>query len=127
MITSHKIIDLPISGAGCGIIDIHSDGVQLIVRLSDGEIDAGTILFDEVAAFRFRGEMHSLGYADGSYDTVVEIINSIWLSELIEIEPEQIHRTVRGSHHFAILLSNNGYLEVVAKSVFFQGTEGRIK
>lgn len=114
--TIRKIIDLPISGVGCGFIDIRSNGAELRVGISDGQIPAGTIFFDDVTAFRFRDEMHSLGYADGSYDTVVEIVDSEWVRELREIEPEQILGTVEGSRHFAVLLSSNGYLEVVAKS-----------
>lgn len=118
--TIRKAVDLPISGVGCGFIDIRSDGVQLSTGISDGQIPVGTMLFDDVTAFRFRDEMHSLGYADGSYDTVVEIVDSEWVRELLEIEPKQILGSVNGSRHFAVFLSNNGYLEVVAKSVRFQ-------
>ncbi len=115
--TVFKVIDLPISGAGCGLIDLRSDGVELRVAISNGDIPTGVIFFDNVTAFRFRDEMHSLGYADGSYDTVVEIVDSKWLKKLVEIEPVQIMGSVKGSRHFAVLLSSNGYLEVIAKSV----------
>ena len=118
--TVRKVIDLPISGVGCGFIDIRSDGVQLSVGISDGQIPAGTVLFDDVTAFRFRDEMHSRGFVGESYDTVVEVIDSDWVRELLEIEPEQILGSAEGSHHFVVLLSSNGYLEVVAKTVHLQ-------
>lgn len=112
-----KVVDLPISGVGCGEIKIESDGVALTVSLTDGELAAGRLSFDDVTAFRFRDEMHSRGFIQESYDTLVEILESDWLHELIEIEPKQILGSVEGSRHFAVLLSSNGYLEVIAKSV----------
>jgi hypothetical protein len=115
--TSQKLIDLPISGVGCGEIKIEADGVGLSVCLTDGEIAAGRLSFDEVTAFRFRDEMHSRGFVEESYDTLVEILDSDWLRDLLDNEPKQILGSVEGSHHFAVLLSSNGYLEVVAKSV----------
>lgn len=115
--TAQKVLDLPISGVGCGEIKIESDGVFIRVDLTDGEHNAGQLVFHDVTAFRFRDEMHSRGFIEDSYDTVVEISDSPWLSELIEIEPQQILGSVVGSRHFAVLLSSNGYLEVVAKTV----------
>lgn len=120
---ARKTLDLPISGVGCGFIDIRSDGVQLAVGISDGQVPVGTIRFDDVTAFRFRDEMHSRGFIGESYDTVVEVIDSDWLQELIAIEPNQILASVKGSRHFAVLLSSNGYLEVITKSVELQPTK----
>src|SRR5688572_24485928 len=109
--TVREIVNLPISGAGCGFIDIRSTGVHLSVGISDSHIPAGAISFNHVTAFRFRDEMHSLGYANGSYDTVVEIVDSEWHRQILEIEPERIHASATLSRHFAVFLSNNGYLE----------------
>jgi len=115
-----KVLDLPIGGAGCGDIQIASDGDSLTLTyqyFSGGQSHSRALQFDDVDAFRFHDEMRSRGFCPGSYDTVVEIRDSEWLAELIEKEPEQILGTTRGKRHFAVLLSNNGYLEVVATEV----------
>ena len=114
------VVNLPISGAGCGAIKLVTDGVEFEVEIFDGHRLAGKLLFDTVAAFRFRDEMHSLGYIQGSYDTVVEIEDSDWLKQILSIEPESILLTARRSKHFAVMLSSNGYLEVIARSVTFE-------
>ena len=92
----------------------------LEVEVFDGQRRAGRLVFDTVAAFRFRDEMHSLGYAEDSYDTVVEIEDSDWLKHILSIEPESILLTAKRSKHFAVMLSSNGYLEVIARSVSFE-------
>ena len=114
------VLNLPISGAGCGAIRLITDGVEFEVEVFDGQRRAGRLVFDTVAAFRFRDEMHSLGYAEDSYDTVVEIEDSDWLKHILSIEPESILLTAKRSKHFAVMLSSNGYLEVIARSVSFE-------
>ena len=94
---NRKIVDLPITGAGCGEIEIRSNGVDLTLRFSDGQMIAGTLVFDDVTAFRFRDEMHSLGFADGSYDSLIEIVDSAWYKELCDIEPDRLLSSVTGS------------------------------
>jgi hypothetical protein len=94
-----------------------SDGAGLTVHLRNGEVPAGELVFDGVTAFRFRNELHSLGFIPGSYDRLVEVIESDWLAELAAIEPTRISPSVKECHHFAVLLSNNGYLEVVSEAV----------
>jgi len=83
---------------------------------TDGMRPAGVLQFGDVTAFRFRDEMHSLGFANESYDCLVEVVESDWHKELCRIEPDHLLVTVKESKHFAVLLSSNGYLEVVAKS-----------
>lgn len=111
--------DLPIPGSGCGDIEIRSDGCDLSVEYTyhskeDGCDVVGSIIFSGVAAFRFRDEMHSAGFLQGSYDSLVEIVGSDWRQELSIIEPGGIWGSVENKKHFAVFFSSNGYLEVIA-------------
>jgi hypothetical protein len=117
------VVDLPLSGAGCGAIQVSTDGVDLEVSVYSGIRKIGKLSFDTVTAFRFRDEMHSLGFVEGSYDAVVEIAESEWLSQTLAIEPDAIHLTAKTSKHFAVMFSSNGYLEVIARSVGFEVVE----
>lgn len=108
------------SDAGCGAIRLLFEATDLLLEYEGhdegGEPIVGRLRFVSVIAFRYRDEMHSLGFAEGSYDSVLTFDDSAWLNELSGIEPRGISDVV-GRKHFAVLLSQNGYLEVVAERV----------
>ena len=112
-----KVIDLGVGPAGCGGVRISSSGVSLFVKLDyivARTASSETIVFTDVFAFRFRDELHSQGFCEQAYDTVVELVDSPWQKELLAIEPKGGLLTVAGKHHFAVLFSSCGYLEVIA-------------
>ncbi len=116
---SRLVRNLPIPGAGCGDIQVRSDGCQLLVEYEyhseeDRRDLIGAISFSGVAGFRFRDEMHGSGFAQESYDTLVEIVDSEWRREFLIIEPSGIWGSVKAKKHFAVFFSSNGYLEVIA-------------
>ena len=113
---AEKLVQLPISGSGCGDIRILSDGVELSVEYeyrADGADWVGAIHFSDCIAYRFHNEMHSKGYCSDGYDAIAEVKSSSWLAELIRDEPTGIRDAI-GKKHFAVFLSSNGYLEVIA-------------
>ena len=117
-----EIVNLPVSGAGCERISVtvSSSGLLLEFQYFPSDADGnrvGKLLFSGVAAYRFRKEMLSSGFENESYDAVVMVKDSKWLKSLIKIEPDQISSSVREKSHFAVLLSNNGYMEVIASEV----------
>ncbi|WP_395374721.1 hypothetical protein [Marinicella sp. W31] len=116
-----KLLELPISSSGCANVKVIASSAELLViygfnSRKDSSKLIGQILFDSVISYSFRNTMHSRGYADGSYDSLVEIESSDWMKWLLEIEPPMIGNTVAGKKHFAVFFSENGYLEVVADS-----------
>lgn len=111
-------IELPISVSGCGDIKIVFDGLTLVAEFEyrDSGVDyIGSIRFNDVLAHRFRNAMHSRGLDTGSYDSLVEISESLWLQQLREMAPDG-STDIEGKKHFAVFFSSNGYLEVVAQS-----------
>lgn len=115
-----KLLELPISGSGCANIRVIASSAELLVMYGfNSEKDSsrliGQILFDSVIAYSFRNTMHSEDYAEGSYDSLVEVSGSNWINWLLEIEPPMIGNTVANKKHFAMFFSENGYLEVVAE------------
>lgn len=115
-----RVLDLPVGGDGCGDVRFSGDSVSLVAEFEfrrNKEDRIGGIRFNDVVAHRFHDEMHSHGFSEFSYDTVVEIIDSPWMDALIRNEPTGLMSSASGKHHFAILLSNNGYLEVISESV----------
>ena len=111
-----KIVKLPISGSGCGSVKLTSLGVMLLIEFEyhqEGRDRIGSINFEGVTAYRFRDELHSLGYFKGSYDSLVEIQDSDWIKELLHIEPKGF-RGVGGKRHYALFLSSNGLFEIIA-------------
>ena len=100
----------------CGNSRLVSDGVELSLEYeyrADRTDWIGSIHFTNVMAYRFRNEMHSQGYCSESYNSVAEVKDSPWLAELIRNEPIGIHDAA-DKKHFAVFLSSNGYLEVIA-------------
>lgn len=121
-----KVVEiLPISGAGCGSIRISANSVYLDLEYEfeykDQNIThVGKIKFLSLMAFRFRDEMHGAGYVSGSYDSLVEIQGSEWVKELHKKEPDNLRISVSKLHHYAVFLSSNGYLEVIAEGIKFE-------
>ena len=118
-----KVFDLPIGQAGCQNISLSSDGIDLTVHYDfvlEGRIRSGTIHFDDVTAFQFVDERHGT-HVPGAYDAIVEVLPSDWISKLASKEPKVRLESVKNKRHFAVLLSSNGYLEVVAAGVRLSG------
>lgn len=114
-----KVFDLGVGGAGCSDIRISTIGVSLLAEvqyLVAGRTATETVVYSDVIAFRFRDEMHSQGFYEQAYDTVIEVFDSQWLHELAAIEPTGLLSGVAGKRHFATLFSNFGYLEVLAEN-----------
>jgi len=118
-----KIMDLPISGSGClwaRFVYGDTDGT-LEFCYSDqqtGNPSIGNLLFPHVMSFRFRDEMHSLGFSSESYESVAEVVDSKWLVEMENIEPKQILKLWK-RRHFAVFLTSCGYFEVIADDCEF--------
>jgi hypothetical protein len=105
--------------SGCGDIRVRYENLALVLDYefrATGNNQVGHLRFVDVVAFRFRDELHSSGFEKGSYDEIVELQKSEWLDQLRSIEPPGFG-SLSGKRHFAVLLSNNGYLEVVARDV----------
>jgi len=112
-----KIFQLPIPQSGCGNVRFCFSGLDGLLEFEfrkNGSDYIGGIQFNRIAAFRFRDEMRSDGYADESYESVIEVLDSDWKKELKKIEPPSVS-SISERHHFAALLSSNGYFEVIAK------------
>jgi len=104
-----KLFDLPIPQSGCGNTQLESDGVSVALQFeyrSHGKDFVGVIHFGRVVAYRYRDELHSLGYTSDAYESVAEVSDSEWCKEL-----------QFGGKHIAVFLSSNGYFEVLAESV----------
>lgn len=119
-------LKLPTSSAGCGSILIRANSCKLVVKYEyneDGKKCIGCISFGYVCLYRFTGEM--FGYVSGSYDALCVIEESEWLSEARQNAASE---WITDAKHYALYFSNNGYLEVIARS-FVQGpvTEGLLE
>jgi hypothetical protein len=81
-----KIVsNLPVPGSGCGDIRFCFDNADVLLEFefhNNGRDWIGGIHFGWDTAFRFRDEYRSLGFTDASYDALVEILNSEWITEL---------------------------------------------
>lgn len=119
-----ELFSLPASGAGCGRLRIVASSVRLDAEFEyfSDELDremTAILRFEGIKAFRFRQELLSLGFVKESYDNLVEILESDWYCELLALEPRDVLGSIRGRRHFAVFLSNNGYLEVIAEDFVF--------
>ena len=104
-----KLFDLPISQSGCGNTQFQSDGITgtlLFEYRLHGKDSVGVIRFKGVVAYRYRDELHSVGFVSEAYESVAEVADSEWCKEL----------QFTGKH-IAVFLSSNGYFEVLAESV----------
>ena len=112
-------VSLPVSGSGIGDICLICSGGKLTIKFEyccDRKDLIGMLCFYEPIAYRFKNETHSRGFISSSYDCVVEVQDSSWLQELASSTPVHMHG-VSDKCHFAVFLSNNGFVEVIAKSV----------
>lgn len=112
------VINLPITQSGCGNIRFTFAALNALLEFEFREQRQdciGSVQFKHVLAYRFRNEMHSLGFVEGAYDSIVILRESEWLAELRSIAPAGIG-DLDFKKHFAVLLSSNGYFEVVADS-----------
>jgi hypothetical protein len=117
--TAIVVLDLPVPGSGCGDVCVTYRGLDVQVEYeyrAESADRIGVLVFRRASAFRFADELHAPGFVGQSYDAVVEIDGSAWVAELRAREPSGISG-VQGKRHFAVFLSSNGYLEVVAESV----------
>jgi hypothetical protein len=114
-----KLFDLPIPQSGCGDTQFQSDGTTATLRFefrSHGKDFVGAIQFQGVIAYRYRDELHSVGYPSGAYESIAEVDGSEWCKEL-----------KYAGKHIAVFLSSNGIFEVLAESVSLeQSIEGSI-
>lgn len=100
--TSHSVFEAP--------------GGHAILRFDyeiDGESRRGGLRFDKVRAFRYRAEGHcTLWHVDGVYDTLAEIAESEWVSELSAANSTGQWEI----HHFMIYVDSAGCYEIAAGS-----------
>ena len=118
-----KIIDLPVSGSGClwARFAYRETNGTLEFKYNDqqtGKSSVGTLFFPGIMSFRFRDEMHSLGFYSESYDSVAEVSDSEWVANLEKMEPKQIPK-LWNRRHFAAFLSSCGFFEVIADNCEF--------
>jgi hypothetical protein len=111
------LVSLPIGGAGCDGAIFSTNATELAIAVVGAETESGrcVIKFDNFIAFRFRNEMHSLGFLEASFDSVCRIVDSSWVAEMKKIRPAGLWYFE--TQHFAVMLSNVGYLEVLAEAV----------
>jgi len=93
------------------------DGGDVILRFtwhSGGKQVTGQIVFDRARAFRNLAEPYCTEWhIKDAYDTVVEVENSDWASELIDAAPEHLKRAFV-MNHYLVYLDSFGALEVIA-------------
>ena len=81
-----------------------------------GQTRSCGIQFFEVMAFRWLAEGHSkLWHFEAGVESLVEVENSLWLSELTTGQPI-LCRHPRGIRHFLVYVGDDGAYEVAAKS-----------
>jgi len=124
-----KFSDLMIPNSGCGDVTVTFDGTRLSVCYEirrAGRDQIGRVAFTGVRAFRYREEMLSGGYEKASYDTLVMLPDSDWITDLEGCGPRDLR--LQTTNHYAVLFSGNGYLEVAADDVEIgEPTEGTIE
>ncbi|MEN9748856.1 MAG: hypothetical protein RLZZ603_1548 [Actinomycetota bacterium] len=108
--TSIKLSNLPIPQSGCGNTRLTSDGVNLSIefeyRIRENNL-IGVIHFEGVAAYRFANENNIVKFEPLAYESLAEVTPPRWNNE---------KELASGIRHFALLLSSNGYFEVLAKN-----------
>jgi hypothetical protein len=112
-----QLLSLGIPESGCGDIRITGGPVEVLLEYEysdDGFDYVAGVKFSGVVAFRFRDEPHSRGFQSGSYNALVEILDSAWVRELRDLEPKGMEEGVGEKRHFAVYLDSNGYFETVA-------------
>ena len=80
----------------------------------NGAMFAGGLRFEKVRAYRFRAEGHCTPWhVRDAYDTLVEVEQSDWVSELLAAEPGGV-RAGWLIRHFLIYIDGSGAYEVAA-------------
>lgn len=81
----------------------------------NGSMYAGGIRFSRVCAYRFRAESNCTAWhIEDAYDTLVEVEQSSWISELLTAESGG-SRGQRRVRHFLIYIDSSGAYEVAAE------------
>jgi hypothetical protein len=114
-----KILDLSTSGVGCLDANVQHSGGDLRVEYgyeTEESTWTGAIRFENVGAFRYANERHAKAFPSEAYDAVVEIPDSDWMKGLLAERPVDLQWPFE-RRHFAVFLSNCGYLEVIAERV----------
>jgi hypothetical protein len=130
--TARMLYRLPTSDVGVGNIEITTDGVELTIRYEyweDGRDIVGVVQFEVVLAFRFHDEAHSFAFPSckESYNAIAEVTESDWLKQLIAMEVG-LPLSAKGKHHYAMFLTNNGLLEVIAaRYTILNSYEGQLE
>lgn len=119
---------LKLHQTGCGFgaikIDTVPPNLKLYYEFRDSGTDQiGILAFKGVIAFRFHDELRFSGAPEESWDSVAIILDSEWLLEIARVEPPVFSKAER-CNHYAIMLSNNGFLEVIAQNVEQLPTRG---
>jgi hypothetical protein len=84
-------------------------------KLNGLNYEAG-ISFSRVSALRKRAERCCTAWhIDGAYDTLVEVADSTWLSELRADMPEE-YQKAWSANHYMIYLDSSGCFEFAAES-----------
>ena len=70
------------------------------------------IKFYGTEMFSFRSEPFSIGFPSESYDAICELVNTDWIRKF---DRRSAH--VRELRHFAVYVSNSGYIEVASEAM----------
>ncbi|WP_092193158.1 hypothetical protein [Desulfomicrobium norvegicum] len=82
----------------------------------DGIIYKSTIQFDKVRAHRHEAEIYCPAWKiESSYDTLVEILNSTWASDLKSNAPDDLKNSWK-LNHYMIYFESDGCFEVISDS-----------
>lgn len=81
----------------------------------DDQVVRGGIRFETVRAYRFRAEGHCTAWHVDAYDTLVEVVSSSWVTELLDAEPSYTwgHWKI---NHYLLFLDGAGAFEVAAEA-----------
>jgi hypothetical protein len=87
----------------------------------------GSVTFNYVVAFRHSDEKFTKPeYIRSSYDTLIEVRDSNWIKELMDLNREYTNQ--RNLRHFAIYLDSYGLYEFIAvRYDFIEKQEGTLK
>lgn len=82
----------------------------------DGADYRGGLRFERVRAYRFRAEGHCTAWhVEGAYDTLAEVSDSEWVSELLAAEPSETWGRWE-IRHFILYVDSAGCYEIGAQA-----------
>ncbi len=117
---NQKLYELPVPSTDF-TDDVQMDhrGDRVILRFSydkDGTIYHSGLLFNAPTALRHRAERSCIvDQIESSYDTLIEITDSDWVSEL-RADTAEGWKDSWETHHYRIYMDSAGCYEVVAES-----------